>query len=115
MVSIRYFLEVGELRRTKSMPLGARTSKRGPGGGVWASRLNAQRSRSAPAFLNRAADNSNLTLKFSGPDRAKPVSSPSARVAGQTSVRAKNLQITASRIVAEIEREHVPGRIDGIR
>src|SRR5260221_10929750 len=43
-VSIRYFLEVGELRRTKSTPLGERTSKRGPGpgAGVWASKLNAR-------------------------------------------------------------------------
>src|SRR5258708_24050511 len=63
MVSIRYFLEVGELRRTKSTPLGERTSKRGPGpgAGVWASKLNAQNSASVPALVNRAADNSNLS------------------------------------------------------
>src|SRR5467141_2228564 len=74
MVSIRYFLEVGELRRTKSIPLGDRRSKRGPGAGVWASKLNAQNSASVPALVNRAADNSNLSLKFSGLDCAKSVS-----------------------------------------
>src|SRR5258708_34463202 len=76
MVSIRYFLEVGELRRTKSTPLGERTSKRGPGpgAGVWASKLNAQNSASVPALVNRAADNSNLSLNFSGLDCANSVS-----------------------------------------
>src|SRR6266478_2287190 len=76
MVSIRYFLEVGELRRTKSIPLGDRTSKRGPGpgAGAWASKLNAQSSASVPALVNRAADNSNLSLNFSGLDCVKSVS-----------------------------------------
>jgi len=45
------------------MPLGERTSKRGPRleAGAWASKLNAQSSASAPALVNRAADNSNLS------------------------------------------------------
>src|ERR1700758_5491833 len=117
MVSIRYFLEVGELRRTKSMPLGTRTSKRGAGPGAWvcASRLTVHSRTSAPALVNRAEGNSNLFLKFTESDCAKSVACASDPAAAPGSVDAENFQIAALRIVVQLQCEQVPGRIDGIR
>src|SRR6267142_4966774 len=116
MVSIKYFLEVGELRRTKSMPLGMRTSKRGaaPGDGVCASRPISQSSTSRPALVNRAGGNSNLFLKFTESDCVKPVPCASDSAATPPSVDPENFEVAALWIVVQLQYEHVLGRIDRI-
>src|ERR1700675_1227230 len=109
MVSIRYFLLVGELWRTKSIPLGRRTSNSGPESGACASKQAAQRDATTPALVNRAADNSNPSVKFSGLNFAKSVSRITYVLERLTSVRVKEFQIAASRIITQLKREHVPG------
>jgi len=118
MVSIRYFLEVGELRRTKINTLGRSKVEAWTGAGSrgLGSKLNAQNSASVPALVNRAADNSNLSLNFSGLDCAKSVSRTSQPSRGFRLQFARRISRSLpSRIVVQLKRKHMPGWIHGIR
>src|SRR5260221_3306518 len=116
MVSIKYFLDVGELRRTKSIPFGTRTSKRSaaPGGGACPSRLSVHSNASTLALGSRPKGNSNLSLKFTESDCVKSVPCASHPAAEPPSVDAEHFEVAASRIVVQLQCQHVPGRIDRI-
>src|SRR5258708_14922436 len=116
MVSMKYFLDVGELRRTKSIPFGTGTSKRSAasGGGACPSRLNVQSNASTLALGSRAKGNSNLSLKFTESDCVKSVPCASHPAAEPPSVDAENFEVATSRIVVQLQCQHVPGRINRI-
>jgi len=83
------------------MPLGVRTSNRGPGAGVCASKLSVQSRASAPALVNRGAVNPNVSLEFTGLECVKFVSWASEVAAEIWSVRSDNFQVTAPGIVVQ--------------